>query len=94
MEWGKKILDIFPQWESTIITIKPSLAGAPDKLIWLGTNSGEYTTKSGYHTAIKLRTTEDGGGGSRMVQVYLESPNLTENQNVPLESVSKSHTCG
>ena len=96
---GEKILNIFPQWESTIKTIKPSLAGAPDKLIWLGTDSGEYTTKSGYHTAIKLRTeteetTEDGGGRSRMVQVYLESPNLTENQNVPLESVSKSHTCG
>lgn len=91
MEWGKKILDIFPQWESTIITIKPSLAGAPDKLIWLGTDSGEYTTKSGYHTSIKLRTaTEETnrrwGGGSKMVQVYLESPNLTE--------ISKSHTCG
>ena len=41
-------------------------AGVPHKLSWLGTNSGEYTTKSGYHPAIKLRTeieehTEDVG---------------------------------
>lgn len=32
--------------------IKPSQTGAPDKLIWLGTKSREYSTKSGYYTAV------------------------------------------
>lgn len=66
-DWSiERIQTVFPEWEDTILTIKPSISGAPDKLIWLGTKSGEYTTKSGYHTAIKLRSnmeehTQDAG---------------------------------
>lgn len=50
------IRQILPQWESLIRTLIPSDSGAPDKQIWLSTASGEYTTKSGYHEAIKRRT--------------------------------------
>lgn len=57
MMWNEeKIQEIFPPWETTIRSIKPSITGAPDRIIWLGTESGEYTTKSGYHTAIQRRT--------------------------------------
>ncbi|KAG5408861.1 hypothetical protein IGI04_005180, partial [Brassica rapa subsp. trilocularis] len=31
-----------------ILAIKPSLTGAPDKLSWLSTDTGEYSTKTGY----------------------------------------------
>lgn len=40
--------------------IKPSSSGAPDKLIWLGTKTGDYTAKSGYYTAVELEPNEDG----------------------------------
>ena len=33
--------------------IKPSTTGAPDKLIWLKTKSGAFTTKSGYYAALE-----------------------------------------
>lgn len=46
-----KIRQVLPFEEHKIRLIKPSLSGAPDKIIWTQTPSGEYTTKSGY-TAI------------------------------------------
>ena len=49
---------LLPQWEGTIKAIQPSITGAPDKQIWLSTPSGEYTTKSGYHTTIARKTEE------------------------------------
>lgn len=55
----EKIRQVLPQWERIIKTIKPSEAGAPDKQIWLNTPSSVYTTKSGYHSAIKKRTEEE-----------------------------------
>lgn len=56
LSWNvEKIQETFPYWETIIRSIKPSVMGTPDKLIWLGTASGEYTTKSGYHTAIQRR---------------------------------------
>lgn len=52
-EWNKeKIQLLFPQEEENILCIKPSLSGAPDKLIWLGSTSGNYMTKAGYYAAI------------------------------------------
>ena len=51
-----KIRSLLPQWEVVIKSIKPSRSGAADKQIWLSTPNGEYTTKSGYHTAINMRT--------------------------------------
>lgn len=65
MEWNEEqIQECFPCWEPIIRTIKPSVTGAPDKLIWLGTDSSEYTTKSGYHTAIKKRSEAEEHEGS------------------------------
>lgn len=43
---------IIPDYEDQTLCITPSQTGAPDKLIWLGTRSGEYTTKSGYFSAV------------------------------------------
>lgn len=51
-EWDiTKIRLILPDFEETILSIKQSLTGAPDKQIWLGTKSEVYSTKSGYFTA-------------------------------------------
>ena len=53
-EWDReKIQLIAPFVEEKILLIKPSKSGAPDKLIWLRTPTGEYTTKSGYQTGLK-----------------------------------------
>ncbi|WZZ22713.1 hypothetical protein YC2023_124100 [Brassica napus] len=52
-EWDvAKIKRILPDFEEKILLIKPSLTGSPDKLVWLGTKSGEYSTKSGYYIAV------------------------------------------
>lgn len=49
IEWDvEKIRSILPFEEQRILAIKPSVTGAPDKLIWLHNASGEFTTKSGY----------------------------------------------
>lgn len=51
-EWDvEKIRAICPFAEENILKIKASSTGAPDKLCWMGTKNGEYTTKSGYHAA-------------------------------------------
>lgn len=53
-KWNtNKVRDVLPLYEDKILCIKPSLLGAEDKLIWLGTKSGLYTTKSGYLSAVK-----------------------------------------
>lgn len=52
-DWNREAIQrYFPFEEESILLIKPSRTGAADKLIWLGNDSGEYTTKSGYHTAL------------------------------------------
>lgn len=60
----EKLQRVVPQWKDIIRAIKPSISGAPDKQIWLSTPTGDYSTKSGYHTAIERRTeeTEPHGG--------------------------------
>lgn len=51
-DWAlEKIRLILPPFEEDILSIKPSRTNAPDKLVWLGTKSGTYTTKSGYYFA-------------------------------------------
>lgn len=58
-EWDdEKIQNLLPHLKEKIKTIKPSLSGTPDKRVWLGTSTGEYTTKSGYKVAIKFREEE------------------------------------
>lgn len=66
MEWNQELIrQVLPLWENIIMCIKPSLSGAPDKLVWLGTQSGAYTTKSGYHRALKKRTEEGENANNR-----------------------------
>ncbi|CDY17870.1 BnaC04g03490D [Brassica napus] len=55
-DWNRALIkQILPHEEATILSIKPRKSGAPDKMVWLGTSSGVYTTKSGY-----LKAMEDG----------------------------------
>ena len=52
-EWDvPKIKLLLPAYEEKILSINPSLTGAPDKQVWLGTRSGTYSIKSGYYTAV------------------------------------------
>lgn len=46
---------MLPFEEQRILALKPSITGAPDKLCWLGTESGTFTTKSGYAAALNNR---------------------------------------
>lgn len=59
-EWDEaKIQNMLPHLKEKIKAIKPSLSGAPDKRVWLGTATGEYTNKSGYKVALKIREREN-----------------------------------
>ncbi|CAA7024598.1 unnamed protein product [Microthlaspi erraticum] len=50
--WDKeKIRSVLPGLEQQVLCIKPSLLGKEDKHIWLATESGDYTSKTGYHIA-------------------------------------------
>ena len=52
-QWDRrKIHLLLPEYEDKILFIKPSLTGATDKLIWLGTKKGDYSVKSGYYVAV------------------------------------------
>uniref|UniRef100_A0A0D3DZ98 RNase H type-1 domain-containing protein n=1 Tax=Brassica oleracea var. oleracea TaxID=109376 RepID=A0A0D3DZ98_BRAOL len=54
-EWDiQRINLILPDYKDLITNLKPSRTGAPDKLIWLGTKSGDYTTKSGANNSAGL----------------------------------------
>lgn len=56
-EWDRqKIQFICPAEARKILSIKPILSGAPDKQIWLGSETVEFTTKTGYYAALKSRT--------------------------------------
>ncbi|XP_022569212.1 uncharacterized protein LOC111212078 [Brassica napus] len=59
-EWNQEVIQlIFPFEAETILTIKPSILGAPDKLFWVHTRDGEYTTKSGYVAAVAYKNEQD-----------------------------------
>lgn len=52
-EWDRvKIRSLLPFDEKHILCLQPSSKGAPDALRWLGTPTGIYTVKTGYHTAM------------------------------------------
>ena len=54
-EWDlARINQWLPFEEEKIRMLKPSLSGAPDKIFWLKSASGEYTTKTGYAIALLL----------------------------------------
>ncbi|XP_048613305.1 uncharacterized protein LOC125587171 [Brassica napus] len=53
-EWDSEAIQRWiPFEEERIKLIKPSTTGAPDKLVWLKTKSGAFTTKSGYYAALE-----------------------------------------
>lgn len=61
-QWDRnKIRRLLPAYETKILCLKPSISGAPDIQLWLGTKTGEYTAKSGYFTAV-----EDDNAGEDM----------------------------
>lgn len=52
-EWDVPKLQLcFPDYTERIQAIRSSKTGTPDKLIWLGTKTGVYSTKSGYFSAV------------------------------------------
>ncbi|XP_013668888.1 uncharacterized protein LOC106373226 [Brassica napus] len=52
-EWNRGLIQtVLPHWEDQILLLQPSVRGAPDILKWLGTKRGDYSVKSGYHTAM------------------------------------------
>ena len=52
-EWDvSKIRMILPFEETRLRTINPSKSGAPDKMIWPLTHTGEYSVKTGYAAAM------------------------------------------
>ncbi|VVB04343.1 unnamed protein product [Arabis nemorensis] len=58
--WNReKIEHILPAHVSEILSIKPSQMGAPDKLVWLGKDTGKYTTRTCYFIAVERGKTEE-----------------------------------
>lgn len=63
--WDReKIQLLLPDYEECILSIKQSVTGAEDKLIWLGTKTGDYSVKSGYYTALEE---EEAGAGDLII---------------------------
>ena len=62
-DWDKqKVERSFPLLLGNILSIKTSKWGGEDKQIWLRHNTGAYSTKTGYHSALeKQKATEEQG---------------------------------
>ena len=53
-EWDRQRIDTLLPFEAhKILQLKPSKTGGGDKMCWLATKNGEYSTKTGYYTALK-----------------------------------------
>lgn len=51
-EWNvARVNQILPHLKDEILLLKPSVLGASDSYVWLGTANGEYSAKSGYYIA-------------------------------------------
>lgn len=60
-QWNRERIQLLlPMYEDQILSIKQSLTGAPDKLVWLGTKTGEYSVKSGYYIAVEDENGREG----------------------------------
>ena len=88
-----KIRTIMPDFEEHILSIKPSLTGAPDKLVWLGTKSGTYSTKSGYYTAVNTTDTDAAVPNGKMEEECLEFAMCAQSQALLLETPQRGHSC-
>lgn len=56
LEWNDELVkELFPHLWTSIIQLKPSISGAPDRLLWAQTLNGDYSTKSGYYKAMDLK---------------------------------------
>lgn len=56
-EWNKDMVtSILPDFAEDIFKLKPSKTGARDSYIWYASNSGHYSTKSGYAAAMSDRS--------------------------------------
>ncbi|KAG5400477.1 hypothetical protein IGI04_015084, partial [Brassica rapa subsp. trilocularis] len=75
-DWDReKVQRTIPHCEEQILNIKLSKEGAPDKIIWLKTTTGEYTTKSGPDGPKMLTPDRDSVGGTRTLDyVKASSP--------------------
>lgn len=57
-EWNMELISkLLPNEAQDILSIRPNKLGAQDSLIWLPTKNGEYSTKTGYFTALKRMET-------------------------------------
>lgn len=56
-EWNKElVIKNFPDFAEEIFALRPSKTGARDSYIWFASTSGQYSTKSGYASAIAEQT--------------------------------------
>lgn len=63
-EWNLGMIDnLFPEMKEHILSLRPSLLGAPDTFVWPLQKSGNYSVKSGYYSEIKATKSfrEDSG---------------------------------
>lgn len=82
-DWDQeKVRKILPEMADHIFTIKPSKCGAPDKRVLLGTDSGTYATKFGYHF---------GKRGHKLDSRNLVSKNSTKNPIAPIENLLRGN---
>ena len=60
-QWNRERIQLLLlMYEDQILSIKQSLTGAPDKLVWLGTKTGEYSVKFGYYIAVEDENGREG----------------------------------
>lgn len=72
-EWDIHKIDlVLPFHKAEVLQIKPSICNGPDELVWLRSQSGEYSTKSGYKTQMETLINEERPAHS-MNQDWLEN---------------------
>ena len=58
--WNRELVShIFPIEAPSILCLRPSTSGALDKHCWLPTKDGEYSTRTGYFTALEMKITSN-----------------------------------
>ncbi|KAG2289674.1 hypothetical protein Bca52824_049278 [Brassica carinata] len=58
--WNRELVShIFPTEAPSILCLSPSTSSALDKHCWLPTKDGEYSTQTGYFTALEMKNTSN-----------------------------------